>query len=138
MRDRGATAEVLRFLALGGANTVVTYLLLLGLTYFVDPRVAYTVAFLVGIGANVLLTGRLVFGSRPTPRRCTLYAGWLGVAYLVGLAALQVALAVGLRAEPVLAALPLLVTAPLNFLGGRVLLADAVPSPAETQESLTR
>jgi putative flippase GtrA len=127
VRDRRAVGEVLRFLLVGGANTVLTYLLLLGLTYVVDPRLAYTVAFVAGVVANVLLTGRLVFGSRPTARRRALYAGWLGVVYLVGLATVQLALVAGVRAEPVLAALPLLMTAPLNFLGGRLLLVAAVP-----------
>lgn len=135
MRDRRAVGEALRFLLVGGANTVLTYMLLLGLTYVVDPRLAYTVAFVAGVVANVLLTGRLVFGSRPTGRRRAMYAGWLGLVYLAGLATVQLALVAGVRAEPVLAALPLLVTAPLNFLGGRLLLSVVVPSPAAARRA---
>lgn len=136
---RMTAGQLGRFMLVGAANTLVTYLLLLALMYVLDPRIAYTIAFLTGVAANALLTGPLVFRSRPTSRRRWLYAGWLGVVYFVGLVVVQVALRAGMTLEPVLAAVPLLVTAPLNFLGGRVLLEDPPLTPLSTvNESLTR
>lgn len=138
MPDGRTFGKVLRFVVLGGANTVLTYLLLLGLTYVIDPRLAYTVAFAAGVLANIALTGRFVFGSRPSPRRRAIYAAWLVIVFLAGLGAVQLALVVGVTGGPLLAALPLLLTVPLNFFGGRLLLADPVPCPAAAEECLTR
>lgn len=138
MPDGRAFGELLRFAVLGGANTVLTYLLLLGLTYVIDPRLAYTVAFTAGVLANVALTGRLVFGSRPTGRRRANYAVWLVVVFLAGLGAVQLALVARVSTELLLAALPVFVTAPLNFIGGRLLLAGPAPSPAAAEECLIR
>lgn len=128
MADRVLGGQLVRFLLVGGANTLLTYLLLLGLIHVLDARLAYTIAFVVGVAANTLLAAPLVFSSRPSGSRRLLYAVWLVVLYLVGLGTVQLALLADLRYPPLLAALPLLVTAPLNFLGGRVLLADPVPS----------
>ena len=130
MTERPLAHQLLRFLLVGGANTLLTYLLLLSLLQFLDPRVAYTAAFVVGIVANSLLTGPLVFRSRPAGHRRLLYAAWLVVVYLVGLAMVQVALLADISQEPLLAALPLLVTAPLSFFGGRLLLAESTSSLA--------
>lgn len=135
MPDRSTRSQVLRFLALGMGNTVATYLLLLVLALFVDARLAYTVAFATGIAINTFLTGPVVFTNRPSPRRLWGYAAWLLVVYAAGLAAVWVALTAELSSRALVAAIPLLVTAPLSFLGGRVLLRRPVASKERERTS---
>ena len=65
----------------------------------------------------------VVFGVRPSLVRQVAYAGWLLFTFGCGLAAVQAAARADL-APVLLAALPILITAPLGFLGGRLLLAS--------------
>ena len=120
--EGGSAGQALRFLLVGGANTVLTYLLLLALATVFDPRLAYTCAFLTGLVLSSAFTGRLVFRSRPGRLRRTGYGGWLLAVYAVGLVAVSVAERLNL-APLIVAAAPILVTAPLSFAGGRLLLA---------------
>ena len=113
--------QLLRFVVVGGANTLLTYGVLLALLQAVGPRTAFTVAFVTGVALSTLLTGRLVFRSRPSPSQRVAYAAWLGVVYLVGLVAVELAVRAAVP-EPLLAAVPIGVSAPLNFLGGRWVL----------------
>lgn len=123
----GLGPELIRFAFVGGANTALTYGVLVILALAIDASVAYTVAFVAGIMLGALLTGRLVFATRPsTPRRAA-YIAWLLVVYGVGL--LVVRLVDSWNGVPtwLVAASPLMITAPLNFVGGRVLLRDRIP-----------
>ena len=116
-------AHLLRFLVLGGANTLVTYLLLLGLLQLSRPSVAYAGSFAVGILINAWVTGPFVFGSRPAVRGKLAYSLWLLLTFACGLVVVQLAS----RAElptALVAAAPPVVTTPLGFLGGFVLLRE--------------
>lgn len=122
-----------RFFVVGGLNTFLTYALLVLLMQFVHLALAYTMAFLVGILISSAVTGRFVFSVRPDRGQRCAYAGWLICVYFVGLAAVNIASWTWLSSPPVLAAVPLLVTVPLNFFGGRHLL-----SPNDGCERLSR
>ncbi len=113
-----------RFILLGGTNTLLTYLLLLALATVVDERSAYTLAFLAGVVFNAVLTGPVVFSSRPGRSRVVLYVGWLLGVYAAGLMTIHLAVVTGVGPPALLAALPLLITAPLSFAGGRLLLSS--------------
>lgn len=132
MGDRSTRSQAGRFLALGIGNTVTTYLFLLALALVLDARLAYTLAFAAGIAINTHLMGPVVFASRPSATRRWGYGAWLLVVYACGLLAVSVALAAGLTSRVLVAAVPLLVTAPLSFLGGRALLnRSATPQARE-------
>lgn len=82
---RSIDASALRFLVAGGANTVLTYLIYLGLLTIVPYAVAYSVSFVLGIGISYLLNVFWVFRSKPSVRSALgvplIYAGQ----YLLGL-----------------------------------------------------
>lgn len=124
MADARTGGEVLRFLALGGGNTVLGYALLLGLGLVLPTGVAYTIAYACGMAVNYLLAGPVVFRSDPSPARRAAYTAWYALLYVVGLGVVLVGEALGVRPPALLALLPFLVTVPLGFLGGRVLLSD--------------
>ena len=126
-RTRG---QVLRFLVLGGCNTLITGVLLAVLLRFLTPTLAYTLVFVLGLAATTLLTGRVVFGSELTTRRAAAFvAVYLGV-YVVGVLVLNAAPALVDGDPDLLAASVVLATAPLSFLGGRLVFDRPGPSPS--------
>lgn len=76
----------LRFLVVGGVNTVMTYLLYLWLLTLLDYRLAYSVSFVFGIGLALTMQARFVFKTKVTPRTALMYSLIYGVQYIVGLA----------------------------------------------------
>ena len=88
---RSTREQVLRFALLGGVNTVATGALVALLSLVMQPQVAYTIAFAVGLAVNATLTGRLVFGGSDSPAQRWAYAAWYVAVYLVGIALLTAA-----------------------------------------------
>jgi len=112
-------SAILRFLVVGGSNTAITLVLFALLARAMAPWLAYTVVFALGLAYTTLLTGRFVFGARNTWRSSGLFVGWYLLVYAVGLGVVQTLQALGVHSPDLLALLTVVVTAPLNFLGGR-------------------
>ena len=123
--------KLIRFLLLGGANTLLTYLVLAALLTVSSPGVAYGLAFALGVVFNTVAVGPVVFGTRPTLSGRLSYAAWLVVTFGCGLMAVRFAARAHLSPF-LLAAVPPCVTTPLGFIGGRIFLApDIVPTGIE-------
>ena len=76
--------EVVRYLLVGGLNTVATYALYLLLMRRIDYRAAYVLAFLAGIVLSAVLLRHVVF-RRPGRRYANLYvAANYGLQLLLG------------------------------------------------------
>ncbi|WP_273654166.1 GtrA family protein [Cellulomonas fimi] len=116
---RGLLASGWRFLLAGGANTAVTAVLLALLSTVLDPRLAYTLVFAAGVVLSTVLADRFVFGVRMDVRTALLYVGMYVAVYLVGLVVVGAIQSAGLPEYA--SALVVLVTAPLTFVGGRLL-----------------
>jgi putative flippase GtrA len=122
-RPLGLAQQATRFLVLGGANTAATSAAFYALTRWLDPAVAFTIVYAVGLTVVTLLTPRVVFGTQARAAQKFALAGWYLGVYLVGVLVIHV-LDHGLHAsrlEVVLGSLA--VTAPLNFVGARLLIA---------------
>lgn len=119
--------QVLRFLLVGGLNTVLTAAIFLGLASVVASTLAYTVAFLVGVGFAVLVTPRLVFRARASTTQRMRYVAWYVMVYLLGLAIVYVLRDRWLFGTTVVAAVTFVVTAGLSFIGARFLF-DRAPA----------
>ncbi|HEY5516621.1 MAG TPA: GtrA family protein [Pengzhenrongella sp.] len=128
---RSVRSSAWRFLLAGGLNTAVTGVALSFLATVIDPRVAYTVVFAVGIGISVALAGGFVFGVRMTSRLALRYVAMYLAVYLVGLAAVWLAVRAGMPEE--WSGGVVLVTAPLTFLGGRIVMTSSLRSQPETE-----
>ncbi|MCO7218759.1 GtrA family protein [Klenkia sp. PcliD-1-E] len=122
--------QLVRFALVGGSNTLVTFALFVLLQRWLPPGVAYTVVFALGLAYTTAMTSRVVFGSRPTWRRSALFAGWYLAVYGVGLAVVGALHAVAQPSAVVTALVTVAVTAPLTFVGGRVLFGGPVPAAA--------
>lgn len=133
-RPRSLGSSAWRFVVAGGLNTLVTGVALTVLAQLIDPRVAYTVVFVAGVAFAVAMAGGFVFGVRMTRRLASLYVLMYLAVYLVGLAVVAVAVRAGLPES--WSGLVVLVTAPLTFVGGRLLLTRGHrAAPAERTTS---
>lgn len=117
--------ELVRFLLVGGSNTLVTLGLFVVLQRWLSPGLAYTVVFALGLAYTTALTATVVFGSRLTLRRAAVFAGWYLLVYAVGLGVVQLMTALWEPSSLTTAVVTVAVTAPLNFLGGRLLFSPA-------------
>ena len=117
--------QLVRFLLVGGSNTLVTLVLFVVLQRWLSPTVAYTVVFALGLAYTTVMTASVIFGATLTWRTGGAFVAWYLLVYGVGVAMVQV---LHLMANPsplVTAVVTVGVTAPLNFLGGRLLFSGA-------------
>lgn len=128
---RSLRSSALRFVVAGGLNTAVTGVALSLLARVIDPRLAYTIVFGLGVALAVAMAGGFVFGVRMTPRLAALYVLMYLTVYLIGLGAVTLAVREGLPDS--WSGLVVLVTAPLTFVGGRLLLVGRVRTPERTR-----
>lgn len=122
--DRAAARTLLRtplvrFLLVGGSNTLATAAIALLLGFVIPGWLAFTCAFALGLVYSVLLTGRWVFRSRLTPWRAVAFVTSYLAIYLVGVTVVQLLAARG--APDWSAATSVLLTAPLSFSAGRAI-----------------
>lgn len=104
-----------RFVAVGVLNTAASYGVYLVLLLVVDYRVAYTVAYLAGLGGGYFAHARLVFGARPAAASLLAYLATYGAMYLVSLAVLYLAVDRWSWPQPAGMLAALLVTVPVSF-----------------------
>lgn len=108
-----------RFALAGGLNTVVTGVLLTLLSLVLDARVAYTLVFAAGVVVSTYLADRYVYGVRLGRAGIAAYVTLYVLVYLVGLAAVHIWTTTGHPAAAT--GLVVIITAPLTFLGGRLI-----------------
>lgn len=112
-------AAALRFGLAGLLNTAVTAAALSGLSLLIDSRIAYTIVFGLGIVMATWLAGRFVFRTRLTGPTVVAYVVMYLVVYAIGLMCLVAIDHAGWSS--VWSGAVVLVTAPLSFLGGRLI-----------------
>ncbi|WP_051515787.1 GtrA family protein [Candidatus Blastococcus massiliensis] len=121
-----------RFLLVGGANTAVTVVLLAVLAGLIEPTVAYTVVYVLGLAFTTVMTSRYVFSAESSWLRMGAFVAWYLVVYAVGLAVVDLVDSRLQWSSIPLALATIAVTAPLSFLGGRVIFAPVSrPTPAQ-------
>jgi putative flippase GtrA len=122
-----------RFLLVGGLNTAVTVALLAVLARLIDPALAYSLVYAVGLVFTTVMTNRYVFSAERSWPRMAAFVAWYLAVYGIGLVVVQV-LDSGRQWSSVALALgTVAVTAPLSFLGGRLIFAPAT-RPTSAQE----
>lgn len=131
----GLGSSAWRFVVAGGANTAVTALALALLSLVIDARVAYTIVFVLGVALSTYLADRFVYGVRMSRGAVVAYVAMYLAVYLVGLLVVDRLAATDLPAWA--SGLVVVVTAPLTFLGGRLITATlhrrrTRPAPSET------
>ena len=122
--DRGSLAgQALRFLVVGGTNTILTYVLLVGLALVIPFPVAYAIAFAVGLAWTLFATRRFVFRSDARWWVLAVYLGWYLLVFGVGQLVIHLLDPHGFWPVAGTSLVVLVVTTPLTFLGGRVIFS---------------
>lgn len=127
-------ASAWRFLLAGGVNTLVTAALLSALSLVIDPKIAYTIVFAAGIAFSTYMANRFVYGVRMSRGAMATYVAMYVVVYFIGLAVIGQLERTGL--SDAASGLVVIVTAPLTFVGGR-LITSAVHRSRATAPSTT-
>jgi putative flippase GtrA len=125
---------VLRFILIGGANTVTTAIAFYALATVLPTEVAFTLVYLAGLAFVVVATPRYVFGSRSTWRRRLLLALWYVGTYAVGVGLISVLKNAVSAPRAVVVLGTVAVTAPLSFLGATLLVGSRGQASASSQE----
>lgn len=122
-----------RFLLVGGSNTLATFVLLACLAQFIDHRLAYTIAFAAGTAYTTALTGRFVFSAHGSRQKTLAFVLWYLGVYLIGLLIVYMVDRNGEHSGFVVAVATVVVTAPLGFLGGRLIYHRPPPAVGSAQ-----
>lgn len=127
--------QALRFLVVGGTNTILTYVLLVGLALIIPFPAAYAIAFAVGLAWTLYATRRFVFRSTARWRVLAVYLGWYLLVFGVGQLVIHLLNPHGFWPVVWTSLVILLVTTPLTFLGGRLIFSrGSVTAPAPEPE----
>lgn len=131
-------SQILRFLIVGGTNTVVTYALFIGLGLLIEPWVAYTIAFFSGLTWTVFGSARFVFRASLSIPRLLLFSAWYLMIYGAGQLVIRLMNPGGFTDLVITSLLVLVVTTPLTFVGGRFVFVPRPQKVAPFQEDLSR
>ena len=113
---------MLRFIVVGGANTVGTTAAFYGLATVLPARIAFTIVYVAGLAFVVVVTPRYVFGSHSSwDRRLLLALLYVGT-YGVGIGVITLLTSVLSAPRVVVVLGTVMVTAPLSFAGARLLV----------------
>lgn len=113
---------MLRFLLVGGLNTLATAAAFYGLGAVLPARVAFTIVYVAGLAFVVVATPRYVFATRATVPRRLLLGAWYVATYAVGIGVISLLTATASTSRAVLVVATTAVTAPLGFVGARLLM----------------
>jgi putative flippase GtrA len=119
----GMRGQALRFLIVGGANTLATYAIFILLGLLMPAWIAYTIAFAIGLAWVVFGSSRFVFRGDHGRRRLLLFAAWYLVIYAIGRAIIALIAPTDFVGLAVTSLAVLVVTTPLTFVGGRFIFA---------------
>lgn len=130
-RRDGAKDQIIRFVVLGGMNTLLTYALFIGLGLLIPAWIAYTIAYFAGLVWTTLGSSRFVFRARFSGRRVLIFAAWYLFMFGIGQLVIRLVDPHGFAQLVITSGIVLAITTPLIFLGGRYIFvhtaADTAP-----------
>lgn len=122
--ERSKAGLIGRFLGVGAANTVFTFLLYQLALLVVSYPVAYTISFVAGVVFAMVFQARAVFGVSLTVAAALRFVGFYLVSYGVGLLVLSLAvewLGIPSQLAPFIVVAVML---PINFLGAQLIFGS--------------
>ena len=129
---------IVRFLIVGGINTVLTYAIFVGLGLVIPPPIAYSIAFALGLLWVVFGSSRIVFRSTGGGRRLAAFAAWYLFVYAAGQLVVQLFNPQGVTALLLTSLVVIVITTPLSFLGGRFIFRAQRTDPGDAGTEGTR
>lgn len=132
MTRHGLRGQAIRYVLVGGTNTVLTYALFIGLGLVIPPGIAFTVAYMIGLLWVVFGSSKLVFQSDNSPKRLVTFALWYLLIYAVGQFLVQLIAPKGVEALLLTSLVVVVITTPLTFFGGRFIFGNRTSSATES------
>ena len=114
--------EFLRFLAVGGTNTFLTYVIYVAFAMFLTYPMVYTVTYALGIFISYYLNARLVFKKELRLRAALQYPVVYLVQYLIGLALLYLLVEIAHLSKFIAPILIVFVTVPITYVASRYVI----------------
>jgi putative flippase GtrA len=117
-----SNAEFLKFVLVGGANTVLGYVLFVLLTPFMHYGIAYSISYVIGVVFAYVANSLFVFREPLAWRKFMAFPLVYVVQYLIGITLLPVLIEV--LGVPELLALPVVIVAtlPVTYLLSRLII----------------
>jgi len=130
--------SLVRFLVVGGINTLVTYAIFVGLGLVIPPSIAYLVAFVLGLAWVVFGSSRFVFrASGGGPGRLVAFAALYLIVLGLGQLVIHLVKPDGFWPLVLTSVIVIAITTPLNYLGGRFIFRGQSDPAAHDKEELT-
>ena len=117
-------SQFIRFVGVGGINTIVTYLLYLLLLLVTNYTLSYTMAYLFGIALSYWLNLKFVFQEKSSRKKIVLFPLVYLVQYLFGVLVLYVAIEKLNISEKIAPILIVILTVPLTFILTKKILSE--------------
>jgi putative flippase GtrA len=114
--------QVLRFIVVGGTNTVLTSAAFYLLAIVLPVMLAFTVVYLSGLAFVIVVTPRYVFGSSTSRKRRLLLALWYLGTYGAGNGMISLLTSEFSASRGLVVIVTVMVTAPLSFIGAKLLV----------------
>jgi len=121
--------QALRYLIVGGVNTLATYVIFILLGTVIDAGLAFTIAFLAGLVWVVFGSSRIVFKAKNSPKKLVMFGAFYLLVYGVGRIIVELIDPVGLLELGLTSLAVLVVTTPLSFFAGRLIFRSPPASP---------
>lgn len=115
-------AEKIKFLLIGGANTVITYLIYLGLLKLLDYSIAYTVAYVSGMVISYFGHTFFSFNSEANFKSFIQYPLVYLVQFLVSYLIIHVLINALSVSEPLAPLISIILTIPLTFVMTKMII----------------
>lgn len=120
-----STGEILRFVAAGLVNSIITIAIYQAFVGYFSPAAAYAVAWVFGILLVAIAYPRAVYRMRASPvSRGTIALVYVG-SFFLGLSVAQLLTQLGLYPRLIVFAV-LIATSIINYVGGRIALSGPV------------
>jgi len=125
--------SAVRFLLVGGINTIVTYAVFVILGLLLPAWVAFTIAFAIGLVIVALGSSRIVFRSQLRLGRIAAFTAWYIVAYAIGQLVVALVSPHGVLELLITSAAIVAVTTPLSYLVGRFIFGRPTESTLQPE-----
>lgn len=119
-------AQVLRFLVVGGLNTLITYAIFIGLGLIIEPWIAYTIAFAAGLAWTSIGSSHFVFRVEFAWRRIAVFTACYLVVWSIGQLVILLLSPSSVLDLLLTSLIVLVTTTPLIFIIGRIVFARPV------------
>ncbi len=116
-------SQFVKFVGVGGINTIVTYLLYLLLLHFVSYQVSYTIVYIFGIWLSYWLNLKFVFQAKSSKKKIVLFPLVYLVQYLFGILILYLSIDKLGISEKIAPILLVILALPLTFILTKTILS---------------